>query len=199
MKTFKMRGFVVLPALEIATVAVIAALGLWPAPAAAINKCTAPDGKVTFQDTACVGRGEVFEVRPPVVVVPAPTPAAGADPNASTVPSAIVSSPAAPKAARKEGIFGETWQRRTYLENRGVPDAQEAVHQHRKACEKKLAQLRADQRNQGRPSNLTDAAFLQSLVAQMRAEISVCDMRARELLSEQHSLETELQRLQSGR
>lgn len=34
------------------------------APAWAINKCTAPDGKVVFQDAPCAGKGEKIEVRP---------------------------------------------------------------------------------------------------------------------------------------
>lgn len=198
MKTFKTWGFVVLPAVMQTLVAM--GLGAIPSPAVAINKCTAPDGKVTFQDTPCLGRGEVFEARPPVVVLPAPTPTAAAtDPASSATPSAIVSTPAAPKAARKEGIFGESWQRRTYLENRGLPDAQAAIEQHQKACEKKLADLQIQQQSQGRPNNLTSATYLQSLATQMQAEATLCDVRARELLSEQQSLEKELQRLQNGR
>jgi hypothetical protein len=33
-------------------------------PAWAVNKCTAPDGKVQFQDAPCAGKGEAITVRP---------------------------------------------------------------------------------------------------------------------------------------
>jgi len=33
------------------------------APAYAVNKCTGPDGKVTFQDTRCVGQGEAVQLK----------------------------------------------------------------------------------------------------------------------------------------
>lgn len=180
------------------------AAGLCTTSTWAINKCTAPDGKITFQDKPCVGQGEVFDARPSVVVVPtAAAPSASTPATATTAtPTAIVAPTAPPKSPStppKEGIFGESWQRRTYLENRGVADAQDALFQHQKACEKKMARLRAEKLSQGRPDDLTSATYLQSLSAQMQAEATMCDIRERELLNEQQNLEKELQRLQRTR
>ena len=61
-------------------------------PAWAINKCTAPDGKVSFQDRDCPpGRGEVVTLRPDPVAAPPPAaaaskPAAGKPPIIHTGP-----------------------------------------------------------------------------------------------------------------
>lgn len=40
------------------------ALAFFSLPAAAVNKCTGPDGTVTFQDAPCAGKGEAIKVRP---------------------------------------------------------------------------------------------------------------------------------------
>lgn len=42
--------------------AITAALAALSAPAWAVNKCTGPDGKVSFQDAPCAGRGEAIKV-----------------------------------------------------------------------------------------------------------------------------------------
>lgn len=34
------------------------------APSWAVNKCTMPDGKVSFQDTPCSGKGQTLQIRP---------------------------------------------------------------------------------------------------------------------------------------
>lgn len=41
-----------------------AALSVLCTPAWAVNKCTGPDGTLTFQDAPCAGKGERIEVRP---------------------------------------------------------------------------------------------------------------------------------------
>jgi len=74
-----------------------------PLPAEAINKCTGADGKVSFQDAPCAGKGEKIDVRPasgnaplpapraaePAPAVAAPTPAAPAAPPAAPARSAL--------------------------------------------------------------------------------------------------------------
>ena len=63
------------------------------APAWAINKCTGPDGKVTYQEQACPGEGSELKIKPqgtaapvqpaqkkPAAPVAAPAPAAAAAP-----------------------------------------------------------------------------------------------------------------------
>lgn len=67
----------------------VAALVSLCAPAWAMNKCTGADGKISFQDVPCPGKGEKIEVRPnsglvfqtsvpakPPVAVEAPAPSA---------------------------------------------------------------------------------------------------------------------------
>jgi Domain of unknown function (DUF4124) len=61
---------------------IAAALLLAAAPAHAVNKCTGPDGKVSFQDAPCEGKGEAVKVRP-ASGAPSPQAAAGAAVKAS--------------------------------------------------------------------------------------------------------------------
>jgi hypothetical protein len=42
----------------------LAAAALAVSPAWAVNKCTGPDGQITFQDAPCAGKGETITVRP---------------------------------------------------------------------------------------------------------------------------------------
>lgn len=44
--------------------AILLSAALVVAPAWAVNKCTGPDGKISFQETPCPGKGEKIEVRP---------------------------------------------------------------------------------------------------------------------------------------
>lgn len=44
--------------------AVLLSAVLMAAPAWAVNKCTGADGKISFQEAPCAGRGEKIEVRP---------------------------------------------------------------------------------------------------------------------------------------
>jgi len=44
--------------------AACAVLVLFSLPAAAVNKCTGPDGSVSFQDAPCAGKGQALVVRP---------------------------------------------------------------------------------------------------------------------------------------
>lgn len=153
------------------------------APAHAINKCTGPDGKVAFQDAPCIGRGETLEVKP----------ASGSAPK--TPPPAAAAQPAAKPAAATEGVFGESWQRKTYLENRGIPDTQATIHAEKQACERRIANLRAQQGSAN--NNLAGATYLQSLAAEMQATATMCDTRSRELQAQLESMKSELKTLQS--
>lgn len=153
---------------------------LAPAEAWAINKCTGADGKVVFQDAPCSGRGETLDIRP--ATGPAPS-------NTSTTNAAGTAT-----STTKEGVFGESWQRRTYLENRGIPDAQAAISKHKLSCEQKQAELRAKQGTAN--NNLAGATFLQSIAAEMQAAATTCDTRARELSTELDTMKKELADLQ---
>ena len=162
-------------------------------PSWAINKCKGPDGKVVFQDAPCMGQGEKIEVRPASGRAPkaaaAPT---TADLNAAPAPAPAA---AAAPAKKKEGAFGASWQRRTYLENRGIPDAESAIHAHKRQCEQKQADLRSRQGSAN--NNLAGATYLQSLAAEMQAAATMCDVRSRELNAELDSMKKELRELQA--
>ncbi len=144
-------------------------------PAWAINKCQGADGKTVFQDAPCAGQGEKIEVRP----------ASGSAPRTGAAP-----------AAAKEGVFGEKWQRRTYLENRGVPDARAAVGNHQRQCESQQAALAGRKRLSA--DNLAGATLEQSISTEMQAAATLCDSRARELRAQLESLERELRELQAA-
>lgn len=173
-----------------AAVPALAALLFSATPAWAINKCTGSDGRVVYQDAPCAGQGTVLDVRPASGPAPAPVPVPV--PAAAPAPQAAA---AAPAPQQKEGAFGERWQRRTFLENRGIADAQAAVDSHKRSCERTIADLRA--RQAGANNNLAGATYLQSLAAEMQATATMCDVRSRELNAELDSLKKELRELQA--
>ena len=156
--------------------------------ARAINKCVGADGRVSFQDGPCPGKGEAITVRPASGAAPLP-----AVPASGGIDAAL---PPPQKRVAKEGAFGETWQRRTYLENHGVPDARAAVHGHKLACERKLAELAVQKRTAN--NNLAGAMYLQSISAEMQSAATMCDMRSRELSADLQVKEAELRRLQAA-
>lgn len=164
------------------TLAAAAALAIC-APAHAINKCTGSDGKVVFQDAPCSGRGETLEVKP----------ASGSAPKTPAPPAAAQA--AAKPAASAEGVFGESWQRKTYLENRGIPDTYATINAEKQACERRVANLRAQQGSAN--NNLAGATYLQSLAAEMQATATMCDTRSRELQTQLESMKAELKALQT--
>lgn len=161
-------------------------------PVWAINKCKGPDGKVSFQDTPCLGQGEKIEVRPASGSVPKPAaPAAAASDSASA--TAVPVQTTAP--GRKENVFGERWQRRTYLENRGIPDARAAIDGHQADCAAQQAQLASKKKRA--TNSLAGATWEDSISGEMQAAATICDTRSRELRAELDSLQRELRELQA--
>lgn len=158
-------------------------------PAAAINKCIGADGKAVYQDAPCTGRGETITVRPASGHRAALT----ASPVAQ--PPSDVATPSTQVAAKKEGAFGAEWQRRTFLENRGVPDARAAIEAHRRDCGAQQAALAS--KKQKSANNLAGATWEQSISAEMQAAATICDGRARDLRASLDALEKELRELQA--
>ncbi len=169
------------------------------APAWAINKCTGADGKVAFQDAPCTGgKGEKVEVRlssggvgtaapAAAATVPAASPASGASAAAPTP------APAAAPGPKREGAFGETWRRKTDLEQHEIGNARGALNAHLQRCsaeQRELAAKKGYARN-----NLAGATWEQSISAEMQAAATSCDTRARELRSRLEALEKELREL----
>lgn len=160
------------------------------APGWAINKCTGADGKTVFQDAPCAGKGEKIEVRPASGNAPVATPAAA---TAPTIAPAAASATA--PTSKKEGAFGPAWQRRTFLENRGIADARGAVQAHQAQCEAKQREL-ASKKNLAR-NNLAGATWEQSISSEMQAAAAICDSKSRDLRSQLDGLERELRELQA--
>jgi len=139
------------------------------APAWAINKCTGADGKVSFQDAPCAGQGEKIEARPAME---------GATPIQP------------PPSTAKEGAFGESWQRKNYLQNQGIPQARAALERHQKEC---AAQPEAvAHAGPLRRSTLAGTQFAQERAEAGAQDKAACEARAQELRERIRSLEKEL-------
>ena len=154
-------------------------------PAFAIIKCVGADGKTVFQDVPGAGQGQTIDVKPASGNATATSPL---PPNA-TLPSGAAGD-------KKEGAFGERWQRRTYLENRGVPDARTAISSHQAQCDSQQRSLAA--KKGSATNNLAGATWEQSISAEMQAAATACDTRARELRKQLESLEKELRDLKAA-
>lgn len=172
------------------------------APAWAINKCTGPDGKVSFQDAPCVGagKGEKIEVRlsssgigTAAAAPAAATPASGASAAAPAAGAASAPAAATAPAPRKEGAFGETWRRKTDLEQRLIREARGALQTHQQRCATEQRE-RAARRTQAR-TNTAVATSEQALASEMQAATAACEMRSRELQANVDALEKELKEL----
>lgn len=165
------------------------------APAWAINKCTGADGKVAFQDAPCPGgKAEKLEVRlssggvgtaaPAAMATPAASPASGASAAASAPAPATANNP------KKEGAFGETWRRKTDLEQRLIRDARGALNTHQQRCVTDQRDMAA-RRTQARTST-TVATSERAIASEMQAAAAACELRTRELQANVESLEKEL-------
>lgn len=144
----------------------VAAVLTWR-PAAAINKCTEPDGRVVFQDAPCAGKGERLDIRP----------GAGVAPRAQ----ASSSPPAATESQRLEGIIAASQRSRRSrdLRERLLPEAEVARTSHREACETKQRDLAAQQ--YAYRQNLYGKTHAAQIASEMAATAALCDTKDREL------------------
>ena len=144
-------------------------------PALAVQKCTAPDGRVTYQDAPCVGgKSEAVDVSTPVTAEKAP-------------PSS--------EAARIEALVAASQRSRRALElrERLLPDAELAVRRNQEACDARQKEL-ADQR-----AALGNNRFTRGEAQQARAELRTvtasCAAKDRELKANLQSLARECAQL----
>ncbi|RYF17876.1 MAG: DUF4124 domain-containing protein [Comamonadaceae bacterium] len=143
-------------------------------PAAAINKCTGADGKVTFQDAPCsTTKSETINVRP----------ASGQAISPRVTKPSDAGAPAAPltEAARLEGIIAASQRSRRAndLRERLLPDAERAVKDHREACEARQKELSAQQ--YAYQKNLYGKTHAAQIASEMAAAAARCDTKDREL------------------
>lgn len=150
------------------TIVCIAAMACL-APVWAVNKCKGADGRVAYQDAPCAGRGETLVIEP----------------------ERNVSSPIAPRAeVNKEGVFGDAWQRKNYLQSQGLPQARAALAEHQRSCEQRQAEIL--QRRQ-LPRHLAQgSAFAQDVQADVKASARECAAREESLQRQIAVMEAEL-------
>ena len=147
----------------------------------AINKCVGDDGRTSFQDAPCLGVGGAIEVRP----------ASGlAKPAQVAVPSDAASAPAAAKGRK---LSFEEWDRKTYLENRGILEANADIDSHNARCDERRRALLEEKRNA--QDSLTAAVLANTSATEVQALATECASRLQQLTTVRNRLEDELQRL----
>lgn len=153
-------------------VAAWAALALLSLPAAAVNKCTAPDGSVAFQDAPCAGKGEAVVVRPasgPGGLAP------GGVSEAQRINAAIDRSAAARRVVELDALL--------------IPRATQALQRHQLRCTQQRAELERSQ--YAYRQNLygkTHAAQMASEMVQLTLD---CEREEKALLRTLRTLEQE--------
>ena len=171
----------------LATILAVAALALQPLPAAAINKCTGPDGKTTFQDAPCTGKGETLNVRPASGAAPAATRRAEGASDTPDVPTTEAQRINAQIAASQKA------RRVQELELRSVPGAQADVDRLRQQCDGEIQALRRQKSNAN--NNLAGATWEGAISGEMTAVATRCDTRARDLRADADRLLVECRQL----
>jgi hypothetical protein len=140
-------------------------------PAFAVNKCTTPDGRVTYQDAPCVGgKSREVDVSPPV---------------------AGDKVPPSPEAARIEGAIAASQRSRRALElrERLLPDAEVAVQKHHAACDARVRELTEQRAALGQNRFARGAA--QEATMELRSTTASCRAKDRELKANLQSLARE--------
>lgn len=164
-----------------------AAVVLMPLPAAAVNKCTGPDGKLVFQDAPCLGKGETLTVRP--------ASGTGRERLADTSRPDAEGEKSLTEAQRIERQIAESQKARRLqdLEVRLVFNAQNAIEQHRQACDREMEALRVSKRRAN--NNLAGATWEGAISGEMTAIATRCDTRNRELRNDADRLQSECRAL----
>lgn len=152
-------------------------------PAWAVNKCTGADGKVSFQDMPCSGRGEALDVRPATGSAQQPQPS-----------SSQADRPSAPPKTEAQRINEQVEQSRNArrlqeLELVELPRVYSIQSQQRASCDAQIQSLRRDKGFA--KNNLAGATWEQSLSTEMIAIASRCETRGREIQADIDQLRKE--------
>ncbi|MBX9610316.1 MAG: hypothetical protein K2X51_01680 [Burkholderiales bacterium] len=159
--------------------AAIASPSVWP-----INKCTLPDGSVSFQDAPCTGssKGQVLDVKP----------ASGA-----VAPPLRVDAQGRPitEAQRLEGIIAASQQKRRLqdLSEREVPAAEVRVRQHLAQCSAEQAAL--EREKYAYKPNLFGKAHAAQVASEQATAALRCDTLDRDYRLKADALRAECQAL----
>ncbi|MCC2673344.1 MAG: hypothetical protein K0R58_291 [Ramlibacter sp.] len=140
-------------------------------PALAVNKCTAADGRVTYQDAPCAGgKSQAVDVSPPVA-------------GEKVQPSS--------EAERIEGVIAASQRSRRALElrERLLPDAEAAVQKNQAACDTRVRELSEQRAALGQ--NRFNRGAAQEMTLELRSATASCRARDRELKANLQSLARE--------
>lgn len=162
------------------TIAFVALLAFLPT-AWAVNKCTAADGAVAFQDAPCQGKGGAIDVKP----------AAG-----RTAPLAAASNTAPQtESQRLEALITASQRSRRLRELQDIhyPNAKGAVIEHRQACAQEQKDLAAKQ--YAYVQNLFGKTHAAQIASEMAAASARCDLKDRELVASEAALKVECAKL----
>ena len=130
-----------------------------------------------------LGVGGAIEVRPASGLAK-PAPAAAASDAAGA---------AAPAAAKGRKLSFEEWDRKTYLENRGIFEANADIDSHNVRCDERRRALLEEKRNA--QDSLTAAVLANTSATEIQALATECASRLQQLTTVRNRLEDELQRL----
>ena len=145
-------------------------------------------GASRFKMRHAGGAGGAIEVRPASGFArPAPVPASGA----SDAPAQGAA--AAPAGAKGKKLSFEEWDRKTFLENRGIREANADIENHNTRCDARRRKLDAE--IQRANNNLAGSVYAQSRATEMQALATECSGRLGELTNVRDRMEDELQRL----
>ena len=87
----------------------------------------------------------------------------------------------------------EEWDRKTFLENRGIREANADIENHNTRCDARRRKLDAE--IQRANNNLAGSVYAQSRATEMQALATECSGRLGELTNVRDRMEDELQRL----
>lgn len=161
-------------------------------PAAAVNKCTGADGKVSFQDSPCAsGKGGSIEVKP------ASGSGRQAQPTAAAASPQVEAVPAKPQteAQRIEALVeaSKKERRRNDLEQGIVPNALGQIDRHKTACDTELKTLQTKKASAA--NNLAGATWEASISSEMLAVTNRCNARTTELRADHQAVLNECRSL----
>lgn len=170
------------------------ALGMFCQPSMAMYQCTASNGRVSFQDTPCVGHG-VKEIH---LEIKKPHPATPAKP----APDDVAAQPPTPtEAQRLRAQSDRLSKERRLLEltKLHIPGAQARIRGAANHCDERMNAVRSQKTFA--PNDLAGATWEQSISTEMQAIATQCaaeqtrfQTELDRLLNEQRSLENELKK-----
>ena len=180
-------------------IAITALLAVLAGQAWAVNKCTLPDGRITFQDAPCAGSatGEVMTIRPASGYVTAAPQEASQKPAAtSSAPSENGEKPKPKTHVQKmqdQITNSQNERRRQELEMRFIPETTAAINNNNATCDGQIQELK--DRKLRANNNLAGATLEQSLSTEMLVISTRCEARTTELRTALDSLKKECKSL----